>query len=144
MEDYTKEEVIKELSSLDQKTRKRNVVDQRSYLIGILHQKFGLSEHAIAKLTGLKREKVNYNRRLPVQFKDDVAYKKNVYVYAQLFPFDFSKSYAIKSQRQRTIQVVVDDKLFKKLTLVRDLFGHKDVRTTIAHLLEKSMKLWAE
>ena len=97
MEDYTKEEVLKELSSLDQNTRKRNLVDQRSYLIGILYQKFGLPEHTIAKLTGLKREKVNYNRRLPVQFKDDAAYKKNVYVYAQLFPFDFSKSYAIKS-----------------------------------------------
>ena len=144
MEDYTKEEVLKELSSLDQKTRKRNVVDQRSYLIGVLYQKFGLPEHTIAKLTGLKREKVNYNRRLPVQFKDDAAYKENVYVYAQLFPFDFSKSYTIKSQRQRTIQITVDDKLFKKLTLVRDLFGHKDVRTTVAHLLEKSMKLWAE
>ena len=144
MEDYTKEEVLKELSSLDQKSRKRNLVDQRSYLIGILYQKFGLPEHTIAKLTGLKREKVNYNRRLPVQFKDDTAYKKNVYVYAQLFPFDFSKTYTIKSNRQKTIQITVDDKLFKKLTLVRDLFGHKDVRNTVAHLLEKSMKLWAE
>jgi hypothetical protein len=114
MEDYTKEDVLKELSSLDQSTRKRNLVDQRSYLIGILYQKFGLPEHTIAKLTGLKREKVNYNRRLPIQFKDDAAYKKNVYVYAQLFPFDFSKSYAIKSQRQRTIQIVVEVENEKK------------------------------
>ena len=144
MDGYTKDDAIQALKNVFHEPRTRVFVDQRSYLIGILYQKFGLPEHTIAKLTGLKREKVNYNRRLPVQFKDDAAYKENVYVYAQLFPFDFSKSYAIKSQRQKTIQITVDDKLFKKLTLVRDLFGHKDVRTTVAHLLEKSMKLWAE
>ena len=144
MEDYSKEEVLKELSLLDQTSRKRIIVDQRSYLIGILSQKFGLSEHSIAKLTGLKRTKVNYNKRLPIQFKDDVIYKQNVYVHAQLFPFDFSRVYAIKAHRQHTVVLPVDDKLGKKLVKIRKLLGHDDIRTTITHLLEKSIRLWEE
>ena len=144
MEDYTKEEVLKELSLLDQTSRKREIVDQRSYLIGILALKFGLSEHAIAKLTGLKRTKVNYNKRLPIQFKDDVIYKQNVYVYAQLFPYDFSKTYSIKSHRQHTVVLTVEDKLGKKLLKIRNLLGHDDIRVTIKHLLEKSIRLWEE
>jgi len=144
MEDYTKEEVINELSLLDQTSRKREIVDQRSYLIGILALKFSLSENAIANLTGLKRTKVNYNKRLPIQFKDDIIYKQNVYVYAQLFPCDFSKTYSIKSHRQHTVVLTVEDKLGKKLLKIRNLLGHDDIRVTIKHLLEKSIKLWEE
>jgi hypothetical protein len=144
MEDYTKEEVLRALNLLDQTTRKRVIVDQRSYLIGVLSLKFGLAEHAIAKETGLKRTKINYNKRLPIQFKDDVEYQRNVYVYSQLFPHDFSKSYTIKSQRKHTVVLTIDDKLGKKLLKVRDILGHEDIRTTMLHLIEKSIKLWEE
>jgi len=144
MEDYTKEEVLKALNLLDKTTRKRVIVDQRSYLIGILSQKFGLAEHAIAKLTGLKRTKVNYNKRLPIQFKDDIDYQQNVYVYSQMFPYDFSKTYTIKSQRKHTVVLTIDEKLGKKLLKVRDILGHEDIRTTMLHLIEKSIKLWEE
>jgi hypothetical protein len=144
MEDYTKEEVLKALNLLDQTTRKRVIVDQRSYLIGVLSLKFGLAEHAIAKETGLKRTKVNYNKRLPIQFKDDVEYQKNVYVYSQMFPYDFSKIYTIKSQRKHTVVLTIDDKLGKKLLKIRDILGHEDIRTTMLHLIEKSIKLWEE
>lgn len=144
MEDYTKEEVLKELSLLEQSSRKRTTVDQRSYLIGILSQNFGLSENKIAELTGLKRSKVNYNKRLPIQFKDDINYKQNVYVLAQKFPYDFSKVYTIKSHRHHTVVFTIDDKLGKKLLKIRNLLGHDDIRVTITHLIEKSIKLWEE
>ena len=144
MEDYTKEEVLKALNLLDKNTRKRVIVDQRSYLIGVLSQKFGLAEHAIAKETGLLRTKVNYNKRLPIQFKDDIEYQKNVYVYSQMFPYDFSKTYTIKSQRKHTVVLTIDDKLGKKLLKVRDILGHEDIRATMLHLIQKSIKLWEE
>ena len=96
MDGYTKDDAIQALKNVFHEPRTRVFVDQRSYLIGVLSLKFGLAEHAIAKETGLKRTKINYNKRLPIQFKDDVEYQRNVYVYSQLFPHDFSKSYTIK------------------------------------------------
>ena len=47
MDDYTKEDVIKSLLTLNAKTRKRVIVDQRSYLIGLLAFRFMMGEHAI-------------------------------------------------------------------------------------------------
>jgi hypothetical protein len=144
MEDYTKEEILKELSLLNKNSRKRIVVDQRSYLIGVLAQKFEMSEHTIARMTGLKRTRVNYSKRLPIQFKDDEIYQKNVYVLSQLFPHDFGKVYSVKAHRQHTVILSVDDRLGKQLLKIRNLMGHDDIRVTITHLLTKSIKLWEE
>ena len=58
MRDYTIEEVVKSLLKINKKSRKRVLVDQRSYLIGILVHKFRLTEHQVAKLTGYNRHTV--------------------------------------------------------------------------------------
>jgi hypothetical protein len=70
--------------------------------------------------------------------------KQNVYVHAQLFPYDFGKVHSIKSHRHHTVVLTVEDKLGKKLLKIRNLLGHDDIRVTIKHLLEKSIKLWEE
>ena len=44
MEDYTKDDVLEALSKLDLKSRKRVLVDQRSYLYAVLAYKFNISE----------------------------------------------------------------------------------------------------
>lgn len=142
MEDYTKEDVIEALVALDFKSRKRYLVDQRSYLIGILCHKFKLSEHRVDKLTGIKRSRITYAKRLPIQFKDDKLYQQNVYVYAQMFPFNFDTVNDKKPHRKHTVIFHFDDKFGKKLKNIRDILGHEDIRTTIKHLLEKSFKLW--
>jgi hypothetical protein len=144
MEDYSKDDVVKALNSIEKTSRKRVLVDQRSYLIGILYEKFKVTEKGIADLIGVKRTKVNYARRLPIQFKDDKMYKQNVYVYAQMFPYDFSESYAVKSGRHSTVAVTLEPKLEKKLNKIRKLLGHDHMRTTIKYLVDKSIKLWEE
>jgi len=90
MENYTKEDIVQALSNISDKSRKRVYVDQRSYLIGILAYRFMITEYAIAKLTGINRHKINYNKRLALDFCKDKSYIENVYVYAQMFPFDFT------------------------------------------------------
>jgi hypothetical protein len=144
MEDYKIEEVIEALKKLNKNSRQRSLVDQRSYLFGLLHQKFELSEQKIAVLTGFKRSRVNYARRMPIQFIADESYQQNVYVYAQLFPHDFRKSYAIKSHRHHTIKLVIDDKTGRKLKRIKGLLNHDNIKETVKHLLEKSLKLWEE
>jgi hypothetical protein len=145
MEDYSKEVVINALLSMDLVTRKRALVDQRSYLIGILAYRFMMTEHQIADLVNIKRDKVNYNKKLVIQFYNDKLYKQNVYVYAQLFPFDFSVIEVVSiTQRAKRVELDLDKKLFNKIKAAGAILGHNDVRVTIKLFLEKSLKLWEE
>ena len=142
MENYDKDDVLKALNSIQKNSRKRELVDQRSYLIGVLYQKFNMTEQSISDAIGMKRCTVNYAKRLPVQFKDDLLYRQNIYVYEQMFPFNFEKYYVTKAKRNSTVILSIDDKLNRKLIKIKKLLDHDDIRTTIKHLLDKSLKLW--
>jgi len=144
MDEYSKNEVLEALSLLNPKSRKRVTVDQRSYLIGILAYRFMMSEFKIAELTGYKRATVNYGKKLATQFCRDKVYMQNVYVYAQMFPFDFNVISASKSHRTKKIELNIDDKTYNKLKTIGSILGHDDVRTTIKFFIQKSMKLWEE
>ena len=145
MEDYTKEDVLDALLKIAGNTRLRVLVDQRSYLIGILAYRFMLTEHQIAGLTGFKRDKVNYNKKLAIQFHKDKLYMQNVYVYAQIFPFDFSVIEPVSvSNRLKRVELDLDKKFYNKLKAAGAILGHKDIRITIKLFLEKSLKLWDE
>ena len=144
MEDYTKEDVLNALSNLDLKTRSRVLVDQRSYLIGLLAYRFMMKEHEIANVIKIKRHTVNYNKKLVVQFFNDKMYKQNVYVYSVMFPFDFSviELNALNSHRAKRVELDLDKKLYNKLKAAGTILGHNDIRVTIKLFLEKSLKLW--
>jgi hypothetical protein len=143
MEDYTKEDVINALLSMDLVTRKRALVDQRSYLIGILAYRFIMTEYQISDTIRIKRDKVNYNKKLALQWHTDKLYKQNVYVYAQIFPFDFNIVEPVSiAHRQKRIQLDIDTKFYNKLKAAGSILGHKDVRVTIKLFLDKSLKLW--
>jgi hypothetical protein len=142
MEEYTKEEVINSLVALDSKSRKRYLVDQRSYLIAILAYKFFMSEHAIAKAVNYKRDKVHYNKKIALHFYSDKSYKENVYVYSVMFPFELDKTEVSRMHRSQRVELDLDAKFYKKLKAVGAILGHKDIRVTIKLFLEKSLTLW--
>lgn len=145
MEDYTKDDVITSLSKIPMNSRQRVLVDQRSYLMGLLAFRFMMPEHTIAKVTGIKRDKINYNKKLVLQFCKDKSYIQNVYVYAQMFPFDFSVIKALSTtQRLKRVELDLDKKVFNKLQVIGEILGHNDIRVTIKFLLEKNLKLWEE
>jgi len=144
MDDYTKEDVLNELILLDRDSRKRNLVDQRSYLIAILAYKFAMTEHGIAKILNYKRDKVHYNKKLALQLYADKSYKQNIYVYSVMFPFNLDVVEVTRVHRSQRIELDLDAKLYKKLRAARSILGHKDIRTTIKLFLEKSLILWDE
>ena len=144
MEDYTKEDVIKQLLLLDRDSRKRHLVDQRSYLISILAYKFMLSEHKMASIINYKRDKINYNQRLALQYHTDKSYMQNIYVYSVMFPFELDVVDVMRINRSQRIELDLDRKFYLKLRAAGAILGHKDVRVTIKLFLEKSLKLWDE
>ena len=144
MEDYTVHDVVDAINLIDPNNRKRVLVDQRSYLIGLLAYKFDLSEYTIAGLIGYKRDKVNYNKRLVIQWHADKIYLQNVYVHATMFPFDFSPFKSGKTSRQVRIVLDINQKFYNKLKKYGDLSNQKDIRLTIKDMLTKVIKLWEE
>ena len=144
MDDYTKDDVISSLLKIKKNSRKRVLVDQRSYLIGLLVYRFMLPEHTIAKLTGYNRNTVHHNKTIAIQFCKDKSYIQNVYVYAQMFPFNFSVIDTVRAKRKIRIELDVDQLLHNKLKAVGSILGHDDIRTTVTLLLNKSLKLWEE
>jgi len=104
-----------------------------------------MTEHGIATTIKMKRDTVNYNKKLALQYHTDKTYKQNVYVYAQMFPYDFNvfepKSI---SNRLKRVQLDIPSKTYNKLKAAGSILGHKDVRVTIKLFLEKSLKLWEE
>lgn len=144
MEDYTLEDVINALVQIPPKSRKRSLVDQRSYLIAVLAYKFFMSENQIARVSHYKRDRVHYNKKLALQFYKDRSYKENVYVQAVMFPFDLGEVETIRPHRSKRIELDIDSKFYRKLRAAGAILGHKDVRTTIKLFLEKSLKLWEE
>jgi hypothetical protein len=141
MENYTKTDVINALLSIDGSSRKRPLVDQRSYLIGILAYKFNMTEHAIAKATGFKREKVHYNKKLSVQFCNDTLYKENIYVYAQLFPYSFNKMMS-QSKRNEKVILTLEPSRHAKLKAAGAILGHSNIAITINLFIDKALQLW--
>ena len=70
---------------------------------------------------------------------------QNVYVYAQLFPFDFSVIEQVSTtNRLKRVELDMDKKFYNKLKAAGAILGHDDIRTTIKLFLEKSLKLWEE
>jgi hypothetical protein len=146
MEDYNKEDVVASLKQLPQHLRTRSLVDQRSYLIGILAYRFGMSEPQIADILGFKRSKINYNKKIVMQFYGDKMFQANVYVYAQMYPFDFSVIETVQQvQRNKRVQIDISRNMYNKLKAAGSIYGHKDIRITIKFLLDKSIRmLWEE
>lgn len=143
MEDYTKEDVINALSKIPKKLRKRSLVDQRSYLIGLLAFRFMMTEHGIAAATGHNRHTVNHNKKLVLQYYDDKEYMQNVFVHSVCFPFDFSVIKKIpRTPRKIKMKMELDKKTYTKLKAIGSILGHNDARDTIKLFIENGLKLW--
>lgn len=146
MEDYIKDDIIASLKQLPNHLRTRSLVDQRSYLIGILAYRFGMSEPQIAEILNFTRAKIHYNKKIAVQFYSDKSFQSNIYVYAQMYPFDFSVIESVQQvQRNKRVQIDISRNMYNRVKAAGSIYGHKDIRITIKYLLDKSMKmLWEE
>ena len=82
-----------------------------------------------------------------LQLHTDPSYLINVDKYIKKFPFDFS-NIQVKTKhdikRSKRVILELEGNIYKKLKSKGSILGHKDIRTTINFLLDKSLKLWEE
>lgn len=75
---YKLKDIIEEFKKLNIPSRKRELVDQRSYLLGLMYFKFKLTEEQIASKVNIKRAKVQYNKHLPAKYSGQPDYSYNI------------------------------------------------------------------
>jgi hypothetical protein len=92
--DYTDEDIISwfKTNCGFKKTRKREYLDQRNYVVAILYQKFKYSEEALGSLFNIDRSSINHCKKhaytLLVEYTDD-KFIRNTFKLINKFPFDF-------------------------------------------------------
>ena len=144
-DDYTIKDIVEEFKKVRSASRKRHLVDKRSYLIGLLYYKFDLTEEQIAALLAIKRAKVQYNKLLPSKYGNQVDYAYNIDELSIKYPYEFPTYKAKKDKRHGDFVKVRFTKPQKEeLIEVRKKLEHTDVAITVRYLINKVLKekLW--
>jgi hypothetical protein len=140
-EDYKLKDIIEEFKKLNNKSRKRELVDQRSYLIGLMYFKFNLTEEQIASKINITRAKVQYNKHLPAKYNGQPDYVYNIEPLTLKYPFEFP-AYKVKKKKRNGNFVKVKFSKYQRDGLVeaRKKLGHTDVAITVRYLVNKALK----
>ena len=143
--DYKLEDITKEFKKLNTPSRKRELVDQRSYLIGLMYFKFDLTEEQIASKINIKRAKVQYNKHLPAKYSGQPDYAYNIDSLALKYPFEFP-AYKVKKNKRNGdfVKVKFSKNQREGLIKARKELGHTDVAITVRYLINKALnnKIW--
>lgn len=134
-------DVIADLKALNIKSRKRDLVDKRSYLIGLLYYRFKLTEQNIAALTGVNRNTVQHNKNHAINFMNNSEYVENIKELREKYFYVFPK----KDERKKeynflTTQVRFSEHQRVLLRKTQEKLKHTDVTVTIRYLIRKALK----
>ena len=138
---YNVTDIIKELKKITCKSRKREFVDQRSYLIGLLYYKFKLTEWNISSLTKINRNKIHYNKKLPIRYKKNLDYIKHVKHLVVKYPYDFPEIKEKKSRKENSfIFIKFSLQQREELVKVQKKLNQREITITIRELIRKALK----
>jgi hypothetical protein len=73
------------------KTRKRDYIDKRNYIISVLYYKFGYTEFELGDIFNVDRTSINYAKDQPYHLlkSEDAAFAENTKELAEKFPYIF-------------------------------------------------------
>ena len=151
MEDYTLEDVLKECQILATQNkgarakRKREYLDKRNYLIGLLHYKFGKSSQYIGELFNIDGSTVRLSKfhAYNLLSYQDITFIANACEFIERFPYEFPST-AQKIKRNVTVVVSLDKALYNKIKVYGEMQGDARVDVTVKNIINRSMKIWGE
>jgi hypothetical protein len=144
---YTSQDIIDELKATCKKTRKRQYLDKRNYLIGILYNKYNMTEEHMASLCNINRCTIHAskNQALELIKQKNTGFLTNIEEYTERFPYSFVDLIKTKrSTRNHSLVLTLSDDIYKKLksyTLVKE---YNTINIAARELLTKNIKLWEE
>ena len=144
---YTSKDIEDELKSILKPHRKREYLDKRNYLIGILSHKYNMTEDHISSITSINRCTVH-------AAKDQAAHlikiNNNGFLtaaadYMEKFPYTFTeKTKSDRHKRLHTVVVTLSDQTYKKLRNYTTVKEIGTINVAGRNVIEKYLKLWDE
>jgi hypothetical protein len=128
------------------KTRKKEYIDPRNYLIAVLYEKFKYSDNEISQIFGIDRSTVNISRRLPYHImviQENEKYHENVHEVINLFPHILSPTTVSKDRNRIDTKVTIrgmDPDVFKEYQKRAKVLNIK-VSTYMKWYLEESINV---
>jgi hypothetical protein len=132
------------------KTRKREVLDVRNYIIGILYYKFNVTETELETLMQMDRSTMNHAKKHPYNLikAGEATFMRHTINVRKLFPYEFpivdrNDTAFNQFNRQYSYIIHFDKKTYHKIQqycALKDM----DPRTGLRHLIQKALALWEE
>lgn len=151
MKQYTKLDLINELRRLfaGPKTRKREITDQRYYVIAVLSFEFKMHEKDILSYTNLTSvSSVNHAKRncYSLYHAEDPLFLKNIKDLMEKYPYDFGNASVIikKKPQLETVRFRVTPETMKKLKRYSERKAFDSVNMSAKYIVVKLLKLWEE
>jgi hypothetical protein len=151
-------EKLKEAFQKIPRSRHRQNVDQRSYIIGALYYSCGMTEQAIADYLEIKRDTVNYNKLNSVRFRGDRSYAMNTSELRSKFDYELG-GVVIKSRdkicRKTNLHMIfgknknnyvlnLPEELCRNMEKYSRVCGTRDANSTIRRILNEFFETWEE
>jgi hypothetical protein len=144
---YTSKDIEDELVSILQPHRKRNYLDKRNYLIGILSHKYNMTEDHIASITNIDRCTVHAakDQALHLIKINNEGFISAAADYIEKFPYTFTeKTKSDRHKRLHTVVVTLSDQTYKKLRKYTTVKEIGTINVAGRNVIEKYLKLWEE
>lgn len=125
------------------KSRKREYIDPRNYLIALMFYKYRFTEEKIAHIVRRDRTSVNYAKKQPYYNRNREDFLRNTYDVRNKFPYIFQDPEKIEQEnnvhKHIRIQVCVDKFMLEKLDKYRKENKLFDVGSALVELTKKQL-----
>lgn len=150
--EYSVYDVVQDLKKLyiGPKSRKRVLIERRSYLIGVLYYKFKLTELQIQSFTNLvSRSTINYAKKYAVELynNNDTAFLNNVSDLIKKYPYDMAEYCPkVKHFKNSTVNITItlNYKNYARLNNYKKAKNIKEDYIAVQQLLLNTLRLWEE
>ena len=147
---YTKEDVIEYWESIrpSQKTRKRPYLDERNYILALLHYKYKVTESHLEKIIGIDRSSISHNKKFAYNYTNiqEPTFLLHTSKVRQKFPYEFPKPeiYQAKEYPYSRLYAYRLNLDYKLRTAVRLYCEKRGIHssTGLRDLVRKGLELW--
>lgn len=149
---YTAEDILAYWNKIKpkEKSRARQILDVRNYVLAVLHYKFKINETQLERLMGIDRSTINHAKKHPYNLikVSEATFMRHTLIVRELYPYDFppvDKNDTMYNQfnRQYSYTINFDKQTYnkiKKYCNIKDL----DPRVALRGLVQKALALWEE
>jgi hypothetical protein len=141
-----KKELKKAFNSIP-KSRHRENVDQRAYIIGALYYACGMTENLVAEYLNVGRDTIHHAKVSSIRLKDDVVYQYNTQKLRKNFKYTAEDVKLATKSRNEAILIHFNDQDLKKLRKLQKKLGYPTLIRTIKHFVKNGMRsynIWEE